>query len=122
MDQLFQRRPRSAHLSLQKITKHEYPPLSSLLPGRGNSDSHCARAVEIWLSQIWRNSVQLDTNVLEFLRKVMNAINPTDLAQLQTATGRDQLSALFCRVNTMLLSTEKILLEHLPCPDSSNKR
>lgn len=65
--------------------------------------------------------MQLDTNVLRFLRKVMNAINPMNLAQLKTATGRDQLSKLLCQVNTMLLSTEKILLEHLPGTDSSNK-
>lgn len=44
-----------------------------------------------------------------------------DLARLKTATGRDQLSKLSCEVNTMLFCTEKILLEHLPCPDSSNK-
>lgn len=66
--------------------------------------------------------VQVNTNVLEFFRKVMKAINPTDLAQLKTATGPDQLSKLFCQANTTLFSTEKILLEHLPCPDSSNKR
>lgn len=65
--------------------------------------------------------MQLDTNVLGFLRKVMNVINPMNLAQLKTATGRDQLSKLLCQVNTMLLSTEKILLEHLPGTDSSNK-
>lgn len=65
--------------------------------------------------------MQLDTNVLGFLRKVMNAINPMNLAQLKTATGQDQLSKLLCQVNTMLLSTEKILLEHLLGTDSSNK-
>lgn len=119
MYQLFQWRSRSAHLSFQKIAKHENSPLPS--PGPlwfQDSDSHCARAAEIWFSQIQRNSVQLDTNVLEFLRKVMNAINPTGLARLQTARSAE----LFCQVNTMLFSTEKILLQHLPCPDSSTKR
>lgn len=65
--------------------------------------------------------MQFDTNVLKFLSKVMNAINCMNLARLKTATKQDQLSKLFCQVYTMLLSTEKILLENLLRSDSCNK-
>lgn len=65
--------------------------------------------------------MQFDTNVLKFLREVMNAINCMNLAQLKTVNEQDQLSKLFCQVYIMLFSTEKILLENLLCSDSFNK-
>lgn len=65
--------------------------------------------------------MQFDTNVLKFLRKVTNAINCMNLAQMKTVTEQDQLSKLFCQVYTMLFSTEKILLENLLSSDSFNK-
>lgn len=57
----------------------------------------------------------------QVLKKSNERHKSHEFGSAETATGRDQLSKLLCQVNTMLLSTEKILLEHLPGTDSSNK-